>query len=306
MKNQRGGTLVELMIASLLGLMLSAVILSTLYAAMKSNALKTSAESMQENSSLALFFLANDLRSIGFAGCYEQGISNLSNHSKGPVSQFLAEFSIISGNTLAYKNSDSISFVTVLNAGVDTVADMSTVHSRVDLIKNKWIEEQQELLITDCTHADIFTVSDIWRYQLSHEMPSNSSANLSHSYKQGALVYPLSLISYYLAKGASGRTGLYRKINNKNGHEIIPNVEMLIIRYGVRSAVNQRVRYYAADQHFDSEQVVSVQLQLLLSSHNQVLDVAMQYQDLHNNTVQADDLRLYKVFNLDITLRNRG
>ncbi len=294
------------MIASLLGLILSAAILSTLYAAVKSNALKNSAESMQENSSLALFFLANDLRSIGFAGCYEQGISNLSNHSNGPVSQFLAEYPIIFGKTLAYKNSDAISFVTILNAGVDTVADMSTVHSRVDLIKNESIEERQELLITDCTHADIFTVSDIWRYQLSHEMPSNSSANLSHPYKQGAVVYPLSLISYYLAKGASGRSGLYRKVNNKNGHEIIPNVEMLIIHYGVRSAVDQSIRYYAADQYFDYEQVVSVQLQLLLSSHNQVLDVAMQYQGLHNNTVQADDLRLYKVFNLDIALRNRG
>ena len=304
MSYQQGFSLIQLFISTLLGLMLSAALLSILYSVIVSNALRHSIETIQENAALALYFLSTDLINIGFSSCFEQANGKISITSTGAIAEFLVEHQSIQGQINQYKRSDAIRFVAVLEAGSELRQDMATTHASIDLVAVNGVKQQQELLITDCNNADVFKVSAIWRARLSHDARHNIDANLSVKYTKGALVYPLSLVSYKLARGVGGHTGLYRKVNPGNFQEMIPNVSQMRIEYGMRSALGEGVNYHSADDVDDFSAVVSLRIILLLHSTNPVLRKKMFYQDVFDRRIQAADLRFYKKYQLLITLRN--
>ena len=89
MKYQAGVSLVQLLISTMLGLLLSTALLNMLYATILSNQLKLAIETVQENSALAGYFLRRDLNGIGFKSCFEQPLSHLNILSKGSVAGLL-------------------------------------------------------------------------------------------------------------------------------------------------------------------------------------------------------------------------
>ena len=305
MNRQQGLSLVELMIASLLGLILSSAILSTLYAAIAANKLKIAAESIHENSTLAMYFLAADIRAIDFSGCLSAGISRANIVSTGRVADHLQRFGVIFAEPRDYKNSDAISFVSALDAGFELSQSMSSVHSSVDLLADSTVANSREVLITNCQVADLFAISNQWSSQLYHEMPDNSSANLSAAYARGSMLYPLSVVSYKIARGASGRAGLYRKVNSRYFQELIPNVEQLRMFYASKQGLDNAIVYRSSSQINDYTGVTSIHLQLLLSSPTEVLMHKSYYQNLQGQLVKASDRRLYKSFEITVALRNR-
>jgi len=279
--------------------------LSTLYAAIAANKLKIAAESIHENSSLAMYFLAMDLRAIDFSGCLEAGISSANIVSTGSIADHLQRYGVIFAEHKQYKNSDAFSFVSVLDAGSELNQSMSSVHSSVDLLADSAVANTREVLITNCQVADLFAVSGQWNSQLYHDVPDNSSANLSAAYARGSMLYPLSVVSYKISRGASGRAGLYRKVNSHYFQELIPNVEQLRIFYASKQGLDNKIIYRSSSQINDYAGVTSIHLQLLLSSPTQVLMHKSYYQNLQGQLVKAADRRLYKSFEITVALRNR-
>ena len=306
MNRQQGLSLVELMVASLLGLILSSSILSTLYASIAANKLKVAAESIHENSSLAMHFLASDIRAIDFSGCLSTGIRGANIVSTGRVAEHLLRFGVILAETKKYQNSDAISFVSALDAGFELTKAMPTVHSSVDLLTGSAVANAREVLITNCQVADLFTVSGQWNSRLYHEMPENSSANLSSVYPRGSMLYPLSVVSYKIARGVSGRAGLYRKVNARYFQELIPNVEQLRISYASKQGLDNKLLYRSSSKISNFDEVTSIHLKLLLSSSTEVLKKRSYYQNLQGQLIKAPDRRLYKSFEMTVALRNRG
>jgi len=302
---QQGISLVELMIASLLGLILSSAILSTLYASIAANKLKVAAESIHENSSLAMHFLAADIRAIDFSGCFNTRVSNANIVSTGRVADHLQRFGAIFAEHKSYNNSDAFSFVSALDAGFELNQNMSNVHSSVDLLADSEVANHREVFITNCQVADLFTISGQWNSRLYHDMPDNSSANLSAVYSRGSMLYPLSVVSYKIARGASGRAGLYRKVNSRYFQELIPNVEQLRIYYASKQGLDNKMLYRSSSQISNYDDVISIHLKLLLSSPTEVLKQQSHYQNLQGQRVKAQDRRLYKSFEMTVALRNR-
>ena len=302
---QRGFNLVEVLIAAMLGLLLSAAVLSTLYMQLVSNKLQTALESQQESAAFALYFLRKDLTGIGFTGCLDNHISQISAVSNGPVGQHLSQFTKIHGSENQYKKSDAISFITVLIPSVDMISDMATVHSSVDVESNSQISPEDELLITDCQNADLFAVSDSEGDRLGHDSMENKTANLNHIYTSGSIVFPLSKVSYKLSRGVSGRSGLFRKQDQADNQELIANVDQLSIRYLSQRQTDQPILAQAASEVVDYKYVIAIRLKLLLSTPLNVLQQSMTFVDAYGEQRQALDKRYYKVYSLSVALPNR-
>jgi len=296
--------MVQLLISAMLGLLLSTAALSTVIAAISSHRLRHATETVQENIALAEYFISKDARAIGFKSCFQKSPSFINNVSKGVLG---STFSIFSAPTVipsSYKTSDTLVFATVIDAGTELAGDMATPHAQLDLVANNQVQEQQELLITNCESADFFKVSSIWNNRLSHDYSTNTDANLSINYLRGSLVYPTSLIHYKIAVGASGQPGLFRKVGERNYQELIPNVDHFRVELGVFNPLGKTVSYYLSDERIERANIVSLRLYLLLSSTSAVLSQKMFYENFNGDMVKAKDLRFYKAFSIVIALPN--
>ncbi|MEM5528777.1 PilW family protein [Gammaproteobacteria bacterium AS21] len=299
---QTGYSLVELMISMMLGLLLSTAIISVFFSVSRSYKVKSALETMQENSLLGLHFLSNDLQTAGFKGCFEGPFHNINIVSKGVVAKQLTYSTAIYGTSGSYQNSDVISFISSIGTVLDVSADMPTSHSSIDLLPGYSTLLNKELLITDCLQADLFTVTSVWKQRFSHDSTKNSDANLSATYLKGSLVYPLSLVSYKLAKGVGGNTGLFRKVGTANYQELIANVVQMKITYGVVEPNSFKLNYFSAANVVNFNQVISIKVQLLLSSAKAVLQQKMHYVNFENKTVLAPDLKLYKAYSIHLNV----
>jgi type IV pilus assembly protein PilW len=301
---QSGYSLIEILIASMLGLLLSAAVLSILFSTYRSYKLNTAIEEVQENGALALFFIKTDLSALGFSSCFEKGLNNANILSLGVIGEHLYAHREIVGNLYTYKESDSITFVTTLSKSSELLHNMHTVHSSVDVLNERLFKQQQELFITDCNKAELFSVSDVWQEQLSHDRSYNKDSNFSHAYIKGSMITPLSLVSYKIAKGVGGLPGLYRKIGSRT-HELVPHVHLLKVLYGIRASKKASIAYLKASQVLNYEDVVSVHLSLLFSSAKEVMSKKMLIEGFSKKPELADDLRYYKRFELQVILHNK-
>jgi len=302
LKLQTGLSLVELMISMMLGLLLSAAIISVLFGVARTYQVKSSLETIQESALIGLHFLANDLKTAGFKGCFEGLFAQINIVSKGVVADKLTYSTAIDGTKGLSFGADAMSFIASVGAGLDVSEDMPTTHSSIDLLPGYSTLLDKEVLITDCQQADLFTVTGVWRQRFSHDLTRNTDGNLSHAYSKGAIAYPLSIISYKLAKGVSGNTGLFRKEGGGSYQELIANVKSMRISYGIPDLHRFNVSYLSADKVSDFNRVISIKVQLLLSSEKAVLSEKMNYFNFDNKTVLADDLKLYKVYSIHVNV----
>lgn len=302
-EKQKGYSLVELLIAVMLGLLLTTAVLSMLFASYQTHNLKSAIETVQENGALALYFIKRDLINLGFSSCLGQSLKTTNLLSLGTVGRHLSEHTELKGNLYPYKKSDSVTFVRMLNTGSELVRDMHTVHSSVDLLNSNHFKVRQEVLITDCNTAELFSITAMWREQLRHTNELNTNANFSQAYIKGATVNPMALISYKLAKGVNGAIGLFRKENNRS-HELIPNVHHFSVLYGVRAYPGNEVRFVKASQLTGTKMVVCIKLALLLSSNKKVLKEKMLDEEEFRELGLKGDLRYYKRFEITVMLRN--
>lgn len=305
MIQQKGYSLVQLLIVATLGAVLSAAILNVLFATFQSVNLKTAIESVQERAALAVHFIKSDLNGLGFSYCLNDGLSAVNVLSQGPVAEHLMAHTGLVGDLYRYKQSDSITFVTATMTGSELRQDMRTVHSSVDVLDSQGFKIGQEILITNCRSGELFAITNIWQGQLSHQRSRNKDANFSQLYSRGAVVNPMVLLSYKLAVGVSGRVGLYRKVNNR-AQELVPDIQQLKILYATSPSQGGQINYVSADQVSNYKAVVSVQIRLLVASEKEVLRERMLIKDTDGLTNTAPDLRYYKHFNAYILLKNRG
>lgn len=300
-----GYTLVELLIAAMLGTLLSASLFSSLYASLQANQLRAATQSVQENAALAIHFLRQDFNLFDFTGCFDGTLKDIDITSTGVVADQIAQFGALRMNPLASK-SDSISLVSVSSAGADLIGSMATPHSSLDLPAEHQVLSGQEVLVTDCESAELVTITDVWQGRLSHQMSGNKNANLRRAYPQGSSVYPLTLVSYKLAKGVNGRTGLYRKLGKAYFQELVPNVVALDIRYGLVNSKTALTEYLSSSEVLQTQQVISIEIQMLLSSNEPVMTANMLLKNRKGESYIAADKRFYKWYTVSIALRNRG
>jgi len=320
---EAGLTLVELMVAMLLSLMLLSGVITVFQANKVTFYTQEGLAQLQENGRMALALISRDIRNAGYRGCnsrtstFRTGLTgyawNMTNSVDGFEAVSASAFEDKDGNGL----DASISSKTPSPNAAD-ISDVLTVRfsdgdgARVDaesgsaltVSGGSGIESGDYLLVSSCQDAELFQATGINGSDITH-------SGLANSYLDGD-VSRVTVRTYFVAPGASGRPSLHRIQNNSNlVQEVIEGIDNLQVLYGEDTDGDNRVNDYVAANAVSSwENVMAVRISVLASSiGDNVADAASPQQFTFNDGVNtgvrtATDRRLRQAFTTTVALRN--
>ncbi len=332
--SQRGFTIVEIMVAMLLGLILMAGVVSLMIGNKRSFNEQTEMSRLQENARFAIEFLTRDIRMAGYVGC-SHDIAKVTNHLNQGAEDLLYVDNAIEGandvvpgsappSNSKWKPSDSIDNVADMVAGTDAItirffrptghslqSAMSAVSDDIAATAVDGIGGNAVLAVSDCASADIFQVtgitgSNIERAAVSPApLPGNSTTDLSKLYDNSARLHHLYAARYHIRQNPDNIPALYRYVHSGTGYraqELVAGIEDMQIMYG------DGTTFAAAVDVVNWENVNSVQIGLLVRTEDEMgVDVDNRAYNVLNKTVPAaGDRHRRKVFTTTIELRNRS
>lgn len=291
--NQKGVTLLELILAISIGLVIIAGALSFFVSNQQTYRLQKAVSSIQSNGQYIVSTLTSDLRMAGYGGCYpdlSSGVENLLNDQTDLGWN-------LSAPVLGYNNvttSASIGGITGMTADSDVLvlksmgqtADLA-VDSDTNTIKidndNTAFSDGQILLVTDCINASLFQVDSVTpaastttlTHTLAVMIPGNTTDTMNNRFSTDAEVAPLVTLMYYLAEGKNGHSALHLAQLGVTGGttvtidalEIIPDIRNMQFVYGVDTNGDLDVdQYQDASAVSDWSRVISVRVALLVVS----------------------------------------
>ncbi|MCX7098888.1 MAG: PilW family protein [Methylococcales bacterium] len=365
---QQGMTLVELLIAMLLGVFLTGGLIQIFVGSQQTYRMQESLSRLQENGRFAIDFLSRDIRMAGYRGC-SSGVSLTIGFNPG--GNYLYDFSVFikgfeatsidtwspgvnmpdmddmtaaagtinsptgGSDVVTVRRADDKGFVLASNItpadnlGLDAAASSPNLSADTDNFKaagflnSNGVNKCATAVISDCNvagvvSADVFKISKISGTILEHKVsgcadPNNSSASLAQAYLQGAQVYPINTITYYVSQNPGNHPALYRRIGTNKAEEVVEGIESMEILYGVDTEPDGEVDYYANAKVVseanaglgDWSKVVSVRIKVLAVTIDDKLREQAVGLNFNGMDIPADR-RQRRIFNATITLRNRA
>jgi type IV pilus assembly protein PilW len=262
---QRGMTLIEIMIALLIGVFLIGGILQIFLSTKRSYRMQENLSTLQENTRFASEFIASDLRIPGYQGCRSLSIPADAPAVKAaqptPNTMVgLTPISAITGNEwvggAGIRSPVTQASLTGLVNGTDVVtvafaescggyltstmaAATAATNITIAATNSCKIARDDALIISDCASSDIIRATNP-AGAANVNVIQHAGQDLSKAYAAGSEVLDYREYSYYIHNGTSGRPALYRRDNAVDGSglnpiELIEDVENLQITYGVDS-----------------------------------------------------------------------
>jgi len=321
-------TLIELLIALLIGAFLLGGVLQIFLGTKQSYRMAEGLSRMQENARFAMDMIGEDIRMAGFRGCNSQ--TPITNNLNSATSFFynfntsLQGFEATSdpGDTPAAWSPSMVTEVTQPLGGSDVITirratgdgNLVTAHASgsadLTLASTTGLSANDLVVASTCEGSDAFQITAITGTALAHNTgagtPGNATQPLSRSYANGQ-VYPITTVSYYVRD--SGYTpSLYRRINSSSATELAEGIEQMQILYGedTDATPDGTPNYYTtADQVTNMANVVSIRLSLLARTIDDNLASEPQAYFYNNAWTTPDDRRLRRVFTTTIAVRNR-
>ena len=330
-RTQQGITLIELMIALVIGLLATGAMLKVYVDSSRLYRFNEGLARIQENGRFATEFIRRDARMAGFWGCNHE--ATLTNRIKTSVLDYPRyELSGITGTSGSESNDpDTITFSGAGRSVGKVKNDMPSTTasgSNFRVISTETINTGDALLISDCDMTDIFYVTKAraknWKRKLWHKDTKNTSNSFSKAYAAGSNLYRVQQTIFCIAPGADpAQLSLRRLVNQKDGEtcpadgdELVEGIENMQILMGEDTdadsegtagdgTANRYVPPGTSD--LDIDRIVSVRISLLARSLNNNLTTEPSPYFFNGATVtpNADDKYLRKVFTTTITLRNK-
>lgn len=302
---QSGFTLVELMVAMVIGLVLVGGMATVFSGIRRSADLNAALGDMQENARYILDTLARDGRMAGYQGCVNvEDTSATILATDAPTADYfqsaLTGSKVVSATSWApappltfvlpttvtpVVGSDVLS-IQYGNPETYPVAPMAQVNSNiVTTVANQTIQANDLVIVSNCQVADLIKVNAVNINTLSHTSATNSSSNASARYGHGgssnlSQVMKFESNVYFLAD--TGRTNesndpvisLYRQSLpfTSAPQEIVESVDIFRVKYGIRQPGSNNLQWVDVDDvGADFGQVKSLQIGLLVSSYERIL-----------------------------------
>ena len=323
---QQGITLIELMIALVIGLLATGAMLKVYVDSSRLYRFNEGLARIQENGRFATEFIRRDARMAGFWGCNHE--ATLTNRIKTSVLDYPRyELSGITGTSGSDSNDpDTITFSGAGRSVGKVKNDMpSTTASGRDfrVISTETINTGDALLISDCDMTDIFYVTKARgrdnKRKLWHKHTKNTPNSFSKAYAAGSTLYRVQQTTFCIAPGANPAQPSLRQLVNPtsgqtcqdHGDELVEGIENMQILFGEDTdadgdgTANRYLSFGASD--LDMDRVVSVRISLLARSLNNNLttEPSPYFFNGSKSTPPSDDKYLRKVFTTTITLRNK-
>jgi len=325
-RTQQGITLIELMIALVIGLLATGAMLKVYVDSSRLYRFNEGLARIQENGRFATEFIRRDARMAGFWGCNHE--ATLTNRIKTSVLDYPRyELSGITGTSGSESNDpDTITFSGAGRSVGKVKNDMpSTTASGRDfrVISTETINTGDALLISDCDMTDIFYVTKARgrdnKRKLWHKHTKNTPNSFSKAYAAGSTLYRVQQTTFCIAPGANPAQPSLRQLVNPtsgqtcqdHGDELVEGIENMQILFGEDTdadgdgTANRYLSFGASD--LDMDRVVSVRISLLARSLNNNLttEPSPYFFNGSKSTPPSDDKYLRKVFTTTITLRNK-
>ena len=342
-KKQSGLSLIELMIALLLGSILTVALVQIFTSNSQSFRSNQSMARSAESGRIAVDILARAIRNAGFFGCYP--ITSLTNNldsTDGEYSALLhgySTFGVSADN--AERPAGAVAGTGFFNVtGVRRPGDIvrldadMTNGSSIQLNTDGSLSEGDVVFISNCEVGDLFEISSLnvsgsnvtitadgttgSNGRPGNDLSGNAPAGcgsqcLSATYRRGTELFQAYSEGYFIGNAAGGGLSLFMRQQDGSTIELVNGVEDMEIRFGEGTAANGVQNWLAAGAVSDWNSVIAVEVSLLVASEdNNVRDSAQTYcfpgwedcvADTSKRTTAADR-RLYRVYNFTSALRN--
>ena len=326
-KRQSGVSLVEVMIAMVLGLFLMGSVVQFFVQSRQSNRVHEATARMQETGRMALEIMSRDIRMADFWGCagdMSKIVNNLNSANPGYVDYQSGGIGGTEGGT---GGSDTL----VLRGGFGTGLFLEPPYgpqasANLSVAAGNSLSQGDIILISDCVQGDIFQISNanpggsgsIVHNTGSTTAPGNYNATnpgcpganahcLSKVYGSDASVFSVQEITYSVGTGSEGEPALFR-----NGIEFLDGVEELQVLYGEDTdapgtAGEGIANYYLpADQVADMDRVVGVRIAVVTrSNHDNLVPGGNQSFSVFGTAFAGADNRIRRVYETTVNIRNR-
>lgn len=303
-RHQRGLSLVELMIAMLLGLILIAGVVEVFLSSRASYRLNRGLAQTQEKGRFATAFLTHDIRMAGYTGCSggsPGSIVNTLNNATDYLYNFQAGLQGFDANGTSWSpalspsltdptkithppipGTDVIAVRTVQGVGVHISGAMpkSSSELKVDNVADSGLQAGDIVMLTDCSAAAVFQVTEVQTSadHLQHNPgttynPGNATKDLGQAFRIGSEVQKIATITYFIASRDgttscdTGTCGLWQKVGKDGEQELISGVTNLQALYGIDTDGDLTPNLYVtAGKVTDWNAVVSVKIAVLVES----------------------------------------
>lgn len=337
-RRSSGFSLVELMVALVIGLFLMVGVIQLLIGSKQSYRFHDALSRLQENGRFALETMTRDIRMAGYRGCvspevpinnalntptaylwnFDQPIQGFESTAAGAWTpaldaSFTSPLAATNVDAITIRGADGLAGQAVLAQGSGTANLQVPVGS---------FAACDIAVAANCQQATVFQVTGVAGGNLAHAAggcaPGNATNDLGQDYVGGE-VAPMSTKNYYIRTGESGAPALWRRMNAAPAQELVEGVERMEIRYGVCQGTELSKRrvnppYVNANAVANWADVCSVRIDLLLVSLSDRLRTTEQGQT-HTIIFPADtgtqivipagDRRLRQAFSATVGIRNR-
>lgn len=339
-RTSRGLSLVELMIAMLVGLLLTAAVIQVFISSKNTFRMQESMARLQENGRFAVSYLANDIRMAGYMGCANidrVAVNNIAEASQGvpAVANFDSDTVIVGTDSVPAGNiwgaapgTDMLVVQKVNSGGLRLTGNMTTNDANIQVVDNSLnVKAGDVLFITDCINADIFRATNVSnsggsKVTIAHANSANSSVNLSKLYGSDAEVLMFESVAYYVKD--TGRTtpsgdairALYvqrqagKTAESAPSYELVEGVQDMQLEFGVDTGSDNLVDVYrTANNVTDWSKVISARFSLLMQGvEGKVLGNSgnlTQTINYNGSSITADG-RVRQIFGSAVAVRNRA
>ena len=324
---QKGLSLVELMIAMVIGLILLTGILQITIANSDNSRMHEQMSRVQEAGRFAIDILSKDIRMADFWGC-ASSLSKITNNLNPAGSGYagLTFDNGVVGEDGASGGPDSITLSGAYGTGLTIQPPYGPqANSNVKVLADNPLEQFDIVLLSDCLAGDIFEITNAnpgGSGTVDHNTgtvaigPGNYNPSptcvsghcLSKVYEGDASIYRMQSLTYSIQQAAFQEPKLVRSLNGGTPVELVSGVEDMQFDYGVDTNGDSVADYYKTATQVTAagewEAVVTVKVSLLIRAGEAYMSEEQTY--IYNgDTVTSDDNRLRRVFTTVITIRNR-
>jgi len=345
MKRQQGFSLIELMVALLIGLLLLGAMLNAFLSSKVTYSTQSALAKVQENARFAMEIVGREVRQAGYQGCsVNNSFANTVNTGASyddffsldePVDGLNNVTGATYGSNAGVDNSDVLMIKYASLDGGCTVDSHNPTAASIHCQGDNTTTRGQILMISDCQHSAVFQESAVVgnpNNPVVHNtggsaVPGNCTKGLGlpvdctstngtpYTFPPGSSVMSIRSFRFFLAVNDQGEPALYQQALGVNSgtstvqidqEELVEGIEDMQILYGQDTDGDNSVNSYVpSDAVGDMEDVIAVRVSMLIRSIEDNVLPEAQTYTFNDATVTASDRRIRKVFTSTFAVRNR-
>lgn len=338
MRSQKGISLLEILIAIVLGMLLILGVTRVFISSKYVFSAQTALSSIQETGRLAIEFISRDIRMAGFYGCQNSRIqtnnlfsSNINDAATTDTlhknfSEFIRGYpapanlpanhrlpingvaTVASNNILVIKRAGDSVFP--LSEGSEQNSLKAYVDKNLAIANNciNGLCVNDIAIASNCSKGQFFKVdslaltagSEISTLMITHSGDWGDATNTLTYFSYGD-IYPIDTITYFLSEGTSGQPSLWQKSSTGDAVEILEGVEALSFAYLIEGATDYVEASTVAAANWIKVKGVKVEL-VVRSLENNLVEEPQVY-TFKGQTVTPTDRRQRQVFSTVVGVR---